>query len=53
MAATSLIGDERAVRDGLAALRGAGVTTVTVHPAGSSATERIAQVEAVRALLPG
>lgn len=53
VAATSLIGDERAVRDGLAALRGAGVTTVTVHPAGSNATERIAQVEAVRALLPG
>ena len=48
---TSLIGPEGHVRDRLAALREAGVTTVTVRPAhGATHAERVRQIERFRAL---
>jgi F420-dependent oxidoreductase-like protein len=49
--ATSLIGGEAHVRDRLAALAAGGVTTLTVHPVGGAIADRLAQVEAVRALV--
>jgi F420-dependent oxidoreductase-like protein len=48
--ATSLIGDEAHVRERLAALREAGVTTVLVQPLARTSAERIEHVEAARAL---
>lgn len=48
--ATALIGDEAHVRDRLAALRGAGATTILMQPLGRTSAARIEAVEAVRAL---
>lgn len=48
---TSLIGDERHVRGRLRALAAAGVTTLSVQPLGATTGARLAQIEAVRALL--
>lgn len=50
---TSLIGDEQHVRERLVALAAAGVTTLTVQPLAPTPVARLAQVEAVRALLNG
>lgn len=47
---TSLIGTEASVREQLAALAGAGVTTLTVQPLGPTPV-RLEQIEAVRAVL--
>jgi F420-dependent oxidoreductase-like protein len=48
--ATALVGDEGHVRERLAALRAAGVTTVLVQPLGHTSSARIEAVEAARAL---
>ena len=50
--ATSLIGTEAHVRDRLAALAAAGVTTVLAQPLAPTAAGRIASFEAARAALP-
>jgi F420-dependent oxidoreductase-like protein len=48
--ATALVGDEAHVRERLAALRAAGVSTVLVQPLGRTSAARIEAVEAARAL---
>ena len=49
--ATSLIGDEAHVRDRIAALQAAGVTTILVDPLGGTSAERIEAIEALRAIM--
>ena len=49
--ATSLIGDEAHVRDRVAALRAAGVSTILVDPLAGGSADRIDAVEALRAII--
>ncbi|BDZ59422.1 LLM class F420-dependent oxidoreductase [Barrientosiimonas endolithica] len=49
---TSLIGTEDFVRGRVKAYADAGVTTLAVHPLAGDASGRIAQIEALRSLLP-
>ncbi|THG31088.1 LLM class F420-dependent oxidoreductase [Naasia lichenicola] len=49
--ATSLIGDEAHLRDRIAALRAAGVTTIMVDPLAETSSARIEAIEALRAII--
>lgn len=49
---TALVGDEGHVAERLAAFAASGVTTLSVQPLAPTADGRLAQVEAVRALVP-
>ena len=50
---TALIGSESHVASRLEALTAAGVTTLLASPVGATPVERLASVEAARALIPG
>ena len=50
LAGTSLIGPEPYIRDRVAALREAGVTTLNVTPLAQSHTDRVSQIERIRDL---